>query len=60
MGPFYTAGLSLRADERSSFATDSRRATEIVHAFITRHSTPIRSQYSQKIPRMSSERFENW
>ena len=45
--------------QRSMRATESRRATEIVQRFIRRHSTPTRSQYSQKRRRMSSERLLN-
>ncbi len=46
--------------KRSMAATESRRATEMFQRFIRRHSIPRRSQYSQKIPRMSSEWFVNW
>jgi hypothetical protein len=44
---------------RSSAATLSRCATEIVQAFIGRHATPSRSQASANSRLMSSERFEN-
>jgi hypothetical protein len=42
----------------SSVATDWRRATEMFHGPSWRQAIPSRSQASQKIPWMSSDRFE--
>jgi len=44
----------------SSFATESRRATERFQRLLERHAIPRRRQASAKIARMSSDRFEKW